>query len=1380
MRAWVDSSNSGNLHIKYISTGDEVVVNGYTPGGGATNVPNYISKVIFEGDALDLNDDVIWDLTQGLILNDTDDAHSSYGSILDDVIDGRGGDDSLWGMEGDDIIIGGDGNDVLHGGDGDDLLTGSFGDDNLYGEQGNDTYEWSVGDGNDTIHESSSGIDQLILHGIEESDVRIEKSGSDMYLHINSESIKINNQLWADSNLTSPDNTRYEVETLKFDDGTVVDITENLTFTGSDVADYMLGTSMHDTFIGGIGNDVFYGYDGNDRYVWSVGDGSDTIHEAGGIDQLVLHGVQTSEVSYTRVSSYLDIQIGNSVIKVNNHFLSQNDYSLENIVFDDGTVIDLQILLNTAPAAQDDDFIGDQDLLLNGNVLVNNGSGADSDPEGNVLSVTAGTYSSVHGSVIVSVNGDFTYTPDASYNGADSFIYTIDDGFGGSDTATVNITVRPPNIAPIAQDDAFIGDQDISITGNVLLDNGSGSDTDPDNDPLTVVAGTYATTNGSVVIASNGSFTYTPNGGYVGSDVFTYTLQDDRGGNDIGTANITVNALANNPNAINGTSSNDTLNGDLSGTSNDTLIGYGGNDTLNGKLGNDSYDWSAGDGNDIINETGGVDQLVLQSVVAADIRIEKYGNFDLRVHVGSEYITVDNQYRSDYYQNTSYDQYQVESILLDDGSTIDLLNNLTLVGTAANDTLDGFNAATIFIGEIGSDTLNGKAYNDTYAWSLGDGNDIINETGGVDQFVLQGVIASDIRIEKYGNFDLRVHIGSEYITVKNQYRSDYYQNTSYDQYQVESVLLDDGSTIDLLNNLSFAGTSGDDIIGGMNSDDFLLGFAGNDTLNANSGNDTLTGGAGEDTLNGGSGSDGYVWSLGDGNDIINETGGVDQLVLQGVVAIDIRIEKYGNFDLRVHIGSEYITVKNQYRSDYYQNTSYDQYQVESVLLDDGSTIDLLNNLSFAGTSGDDIIGGMNSDDFLLGFAGNDTLNANSGNDTLTGGAGEDTLNGGSGSDGYVWSLGDGNDIINETGGVDQLVLQGVVAIDIRIEKYGNFDLRVHVGSEYITVDNQYRSDYYQNTSYDQYQLESILLDDGSTIDLINYLTLVGTTTNETLDGFNVATTFIGETGADTLNGKLGNDTYGWSLGDGNDIINETGGVDQLVLQGVVAADIRIEKYGNFDLRVHVGSEYITIDNQYRSDYYQNTSYDQYQVESIFLDDGSTIDLLNNLTFTGTAGNETINGLNANDILSGLDGDDTLNGNNGNDALHGGDGSDYLYGGSGDDVLYGGAGVDMLYGQSGADTFVFESSSALSASDNIQDFNLAEGDKLDVSDLLSGYDPLTDAISDFVQITESGSSSYLSVDADGGADNFVQVTYLYNATGLIDEEALETSGNLIAA
>ncbi len=133
-----------------------------------------------------------------------------------------------------------------------------------------------------------------------------------------------------------------------------------------------------------------------------------------------------------------------------------------------------------------------------------------------------------------------------------------------------------------------------------------------------------------------------------------------------------------------------------------------------------------------------------------------------------------------------------------------------------------------------------------------------------------------------------------------------------------------------------------------------------------------------------------------------------------------------------------------------------------------------------------------------------------------------------------------------------------------------------------------------------------------------------------------------------------------------------------------------------------------------------------------------------------------------------------------DVLTGGASNDYLSGGAGDDTLYGGSGNDVLYGGDGADSFIFESVSAFGGSNEIRDFNLAESDALDVADLLVGYDAITDAISDFIQITDNGSDSIVSVDANGGADNFVQIATLQNVTGLTDEDSLLSSGNLIAA
>jgi Ca2+-binding RTX toxin-like protein len=168
------------------------------------------------------------------------------------------------------------------------------------------------------------------------------------------------------------------------------------------------------------------------------------------------------------------------------------------------------------------------------------------------------------------------------------------------------------------------------------------------------------------------------------------------------------------------------------------------------------------------------------------------------------------------------------------------------------------------------------------------------------------------------------------------------------------------------------------------------------------------------------------------------------------------------------------------------------------------------------------------------------------------------------------------------------------------------------------------------------------------------------------------------------------------------------------------------------------------------------------------------------TLNGGLGNDDLEGRLGDDILYGNEGADVLRGSGGNDTLYGGDGDDILKGNSGDDILFGGNGFDILWGHSGADTFVFEAASAYNERDNINDFSLSDGDALDLSDLLGGYNATTDLITDFVQITDNGTHSFVAVDADGGGDNFVQVAQLHNVVGLTDELALEASGALIAA
>tara|TARA_B100001989_G_scaffold212112_1_gene161707 strand:- start:312 stop:4052 length:3741 start_codon:yes stop_codon:yes gene_type:complete len=95
----------------------------------------------------------------------------------------------------------------------------------------------------------------------------------------------------------------------------------------------------------------------------------------------------------------------------------------------------------------------------------------------------------------------------------------------------------------------------------------------------------------------------------------------------------------------------------------------------------------------------------------------------------------------------------------------------------------------------------------------------------------------------------------------------------------------------------------------------------------------------------------------------------------------------------------------------------------------------------------------------------------------------------------------------------------------------------------------------------------------------------------------------------------------------------------------------------------------------------------------------------------------------------------------------------------------------------ADIYDFDSATAFSTVEVIDGFVPAEGDALDIADLLSGFDPLSDAIADFVQVTDNGVDTSVAVDSDGGADNFVQIATLTDVTGL-DVNTLLADDNLL--
>ena len=176
---------------------------------------------------------------------------------------------------------------------------------------------------------------------------------------------------------------------------------------------------------------------------------------------------------------------------------------------------------STPPVARDDEFATLEDVVLTVDapgVLEN-----DTDFDGSPLTVSLLTQTS-NGTVVLAPDGSFVYTPTLNFDGpTDSFTYEVSDGVR-TDTATVTINVAPTTDAPITAPDNYIVQfettLEVSAADGVLA-----NDIDVDSPVITSLL-LIEPANGVAVLQSDGSFTYTPDDGFVGIDSFTYGAQD--------------------------------------------------------------------------------------------------------------------------------------------------------------------------------------------------------------------------------------------------------------------------------------------------------------------------------------------------------------------------------------------------------------------------------------------------------------------------------------------------------------------------------------------------------------------------------------------------------------------------------------------------------------------------------------------------------------------------------------------------------------------------------------------------------------------------------------------------------------------------------------
>ena len=130
----------------------------------------------------------------------------------------------------------------------------------------------------------------------------------------------------------------------------------------------------------------------------------------------------------------------------------------------------------------------------------------DTDADGDTLTLT-GVGVPAHGTAVANPNGTVTYTPALNYSGADTFTYTITDNQGATATGSVAVTVTSTNDPPVAVNDSYSTNEDVTLT--VPPTGVAVNDLDPDGNTLTASVVT-APTHGTLTLNGDGSFSYTP------------------------------------------------------------------------------------------------------------------------------------------------------------------------------------------------------------------------------------------------------------------------------------------------------------------------------------------------------------------------------------------------------------------------------------------------------------------------------------------------------------------------------------------------------------------------------------------------------------------------------------------------------------------------------------------------------------------------------------------------------------------------------------------------------------------------------------------------------------------------------------------------------
>ncbi|MBN42891.1 MAG: hypothetical protein CL573_05315, partial [Alphaproteobacteria bacterium] len=1211
----------------------------------------------------------------------------AFGGDGADTFSGNAEDNTLYGMRGNDLLEGHAGDDQLFGGAGNDILIGGYGEDTAVYVGARSNYAVLTQSSGTTIVYDKSGVDGIDeVSGVE----KLVFADQTVILGtVNEVAGTSSNDVGADALIGS---TGSDVITgLAGDD--------NITGLAGD--DYIVGGAGDDIIDGGSGDDAAVFSDAFNAYTITTNDSGnlvvthdDNSNDSDGADQL--KSIETLEFADARIS------VGDE-----NPILTGDTKT----VAEDGT---LQISVSSL-LANDFDFQQEADTLT-------------------VVQVTSAKFGNLTGQKDGSgAITSLSYSPNANFNGLDTFTYTVRDSDNNEATTAVSIDVTPGNDVPVPETDRVIAIENAVVTGKLEA-------TDIDGDTLTFELVTPPG-RGTLSLTANGTYTYAAGKDYIPAGEkdetlsFTYRVSD--GGTPVQkTANLVVTAATENDDIIYGGAGQDTI---YAGTGDDTIDGGSGDDVLDGGSGNDVF--LASQGADTVVSGGGVDTLSFaagQSI--SDIQYVDADNDGFRDDLMFTFIQADAE--AEVHTVTVIDQTTdaVELVKFDfnedgmvDGDGDDATERFRLASS-----LDAGSSSTntIIIGTDGSDEIGGSNFNDViYGYG---GNDVISGRRGND----------------------RIEGGEGVDTVK-------YSDVS-DGVEVDlSAGQASGSTVgeDTLAGIeNVVGSAGSDIIKGDDNDNILSGGAGDDQLAGGAGNDTLSGGAGVDTLT----FDGVEKDVN-----VNLTAGT-------AVGLDTGLDNISGFENVIGGDGNDTLIGDEGNNRLIGGAGDDQIQafggndvidggegIDSVSFEDSEeavTIDLgAGTVSGVGTGTDTISGVEN----ISTGSGDDTVTADGRANIIATGAGDDVVEGAG-----------GDDTLDGGTGVDTISFENAeegVAVDLESGSAHGDDTGVDTFRAFENVTGGRGDDIITGDG-----LNNVLIGNrGSDV-------LDGGAGNDRLDGGLGDDVFIVSDGDDVIIAGGGDNT----LKIGADYSM------QGVMLDKDTGDLTLNFLKTTNDTVHVTTIKNSVSQPITTlttvDAEGNES--RLNLNVTFNEDTQTYSAAsdNDTLIIGTTGDETIAGGAGNDEIVSNAGDDVILGGAGDDRILGNAGNDTIDGGTGDDTLEGGQGSNVYKVSDGDDTIIASSqldtieigsqfslqSVLLDPSSGSVTFSFAKQERVDGESVTSSHSLTVDGLAGNpvknVRIqSDDGPQDYdLSVEYDGETGTYTSIsTGLAILTGTDGRETL---------